>query len=76
MDARLAVVVMAAGKGTRMNNPSVAKVMYTINERPLVVLAMNFDERAADGSQRLGADRLVVDEGPGSPIGHLHASQD
>ena len=36
MDARLAVVVMAAGKGTRMNNPSVAKVMYTVNDRPLV----------------------------------------
>ena len=36
MDKHLAVVVMAAGKGTRMKNPGMAKVMYTINNRPLV----------------------------------------
>jgi UDP-N-acetylglucosamine pyrophosphorylase len=36
MDKRLAVVIMAAGKGTRMNNPNMAKVMYTINRRPMV----------------------------------------
>ncbi|MEW6511403.1 MAG: sugar phosphate nucleotidyltransferase [Bacteroidota bacterium] len=36
MDARLAVVIMAAGKGTRMNNPAMAKVMYMIDGRPLV----------------------------------------
>lgn len=53
MDARLAVVVMAAGKGTRMNNPSVAKVMYTINDRPLVewVVAL---------AARLDSSRTVV----------------
>ncbi len=32
----LAVVVMAAGKGTRMKNPDVAKVMYPINGRPMI----------------------------------------
>jgi UDP-N-acetylglucosamine pyrophosphorylase len=32
----LAVVVMAAGKGTRMKNPDQAKVMYPINGRPMV----------------------------------------
>jgi UDP-N-acetylglucosamine pyrophosphorylase len=36
MDKSLAVVIMAAGKGTRMNNPHMAKVMYTINHRPMV----------------------------------------
>jgi len=36
MDKHLAVVIMAAGKGTRMNNPNMAKVMYTINHRPMV----------------------------------------
>lgn len=36
MDKSLAVVIMAAGKGTRMNNPSMAKVMYTVQDRPLV----------------------------------------
>jgi UDP-N-acetylglucosamine pyrophosphorylase len=36
MGQSLAVIIMAAGMGTRMNNPSMAKVMYTINDRPLV----------------------------------------
>jgi UDP-N-acetylglucosamine pyrophosphorylase len=53
MDARLAVVVMAAGKGTRMNNPSVAKVMYTVNDRPLV-------EWVVDLAARLDSSRTVV----------------
>jgi len=53
MDARLAVVVMAAGKGTRMNNPSMAKVMYTINDRPLVAWVV-------DLAERLDSSRTVV----------------
>lgn len=32
----LAVVILAAGKGTRMKNPEMAKVMYEINDRPMV----------------------------------------
>ena len=32
----LAVVILAAGKGTRMKNPEIAKVMYEINNRPMV----------------------------------------
>jgi UDP-N-acetylglucosamine pyrophosphorylase len=36
MDSTLAVVIMAAGKGTRMNNPHMAKVMYSINHRPMI----------------------------------------
>jgi UDP-N-acetylglucosamine pyrophosphorylase len=36
MSTPLAVVIMAAGKGTRMKNPDVAKVMYTINDRPMI----------------------------------------
>jgi UDP-N-acetylglucosamine pyrophosphorylase len=32
----LAVVIMAAGKGTRMKNPDMAKVMYPIAGRPMV----------------------------------------
>ena len=36
MQRALAVVIMAAGKGTRMNNPDIAKVMYTVAERPMV----------------------------------------
>lgn len=33
---KLAVVVLAAGKGTRMKNPDMAKVMFDINGKPLV----------------------------------------
>ena len=33
---RLAVVILAAGKGTRMNDPNLAKVMYEINGKPMV----------------------------------------
>src|SRR5208283_140635 len=32
----LAVVILAAGKGKRMNNPDIAKVMYEINGKPMV----------------------------------------
>ncbi len=32
----LAVVIMAAGKGTRMKNPNMAKVMYEIGGKPMV----------------------------------------
>jgi UDP-N-acetylglucosamine pyrophosphorylase len=53
MSRNLAVVVMAAGKGTRMNNPSMAKVMYTVDDRPMVELVVEL-------SARLGADRVVV----------------
>jgi len=69
MDARLAVVVMAAGKGTRMNNPSVAKVMYTINDRPLV-------EWVVDLAVRLDSSRTVVVVGwqKDSVIEHLAAT--
>jgi UDP-N-acetylglucosamine pyrophosphorylase len=35
-DRRMAVVIMAAGRGTRMNNPDMAKVMYPINGRPMI----------------------------------------
>jgi UDP-N-acetylglucosamine pyrophosphorylase len=53
MDPKLAVIVMAAGKGTRMNNPSVAKVMYTINDRPLIGWVV-------DLAARLDSSRTVV----------------
>src|SRR5713101_2362306 len=33
---KLAVVILAAGKGTRMNNPDIAKVMYDINGKPML----------------------------------------
>ncbi len=53
MDAKLAVVIMAAGKGTRMKNPDVAKVMYTIDEMPMV-------EHVVRLALRLESSRTVV----------------
>ena len=53
MESPLAVVIMAAGKGTRMKNPAVAKVMYTINGKPMV-------EYAVDLARQLGATRIIV----------------
>ena len=32
----LAVIILAAGKGKRMNNPEMAKVMYEISGKPMV----------------------------------------
>lgn len=32
----LAVIILAAGKGTRMKNPDIAKVMFPINGKPMV----------------------------------------
>ena len=53
MDNALAVIIMAAGKGTRLNNPSLAKVMYTIDEKPMI-------EYVVDLSLQLQASRIVV----------------
>jgi UDP-N-acetylglucosamine pyrophosphorylase len=66
MNRTLAVVVMAAGKGTRMNNPLMAKVMYTVDDRPMVELVVEL-------AGRLGAERVVVVVGwqKESVIAHL-----
>ena len=47
-----------------------------IDERPVVVLAVDLDERRADRPQHLDAHRLVVDEGAGAAVGDLDAAQD
>jgi UDP-N-acetylglucosamine pyrophosphorylase len=66
MDPHLAVVIMAAGKGTRMKNPAMAKVMYTIADRPMV-------EHVVDLARDLRASRVVVIVGwqKNSVIDHL-----
>lgn len=66
MERKLAVVIMAAGKGTRMNNPDMAKVMYTINGKPMV-------EHVVDLALKLGAARVIVVVGwqKDSVINHL-----
>jgi len=53
VDKKLAVVIMAAGKGTRMNNPAKAKVMYTVAEKPMI-------EHVVDLALHLDSERTVV----------------
>lgn len=53
MNRQLAVVIMAAGKGTRMNNPEMAKVMFSINGKPMI-------EHVVDLALKLNAVRVVV----------------
>src|SRR5436309_10839785 len=48
-----AVVIMAAGKGTRMKNPDIAKVMYEINRKPMI-------EHVVDLALRLQSQNTVV----------------
>jgi CTP:molybdopterin cytidylyltransferase MocA len=43
--ASLAVVILAAGKGTRMKNPEMTKVMYPIEGRPMVAYVVDLTER-------------------------------
>jgi UDP-N-acetylglucosamine pyrophosphorylase len=53
VERKLAVVIMAAGKGTRMKNPDKAKVMYTVAGRPMV-------EHVVDLALDLHSDRTIV----------------
>ena len=64
-------VLLEAGKGVEQ-----AAVGRGIDQRALVMLAVDFDQRGADRLQGLHADRLIVDEGAGAAVGELHAAQD
>jgi UDP-N-acetylglucosamine pyrophosphorylase len=66
MERNLAVVIMAAGKGTRMKNPEMAKVMYTVNDRPMV-------EHVVDLALTLRSSKTIVIVGwqKESVIAHL-----
>lgn len=50
---KLAVVILAAGKGKRMNNPAMAKVMYEINGKPMV-------DYVVDLAEKLKAHRILL----------------
>ncbi|HTK83294.1 MAG TPA: sugar phosphate nucleotidyltransferase [Bacteroidota bacterium] len=50
---KLAVVILAAGKGTRMNNPDMAKVMYELNGKPMI-------EYVVDLATKLQAQKALV----------------
>jgi UDP-N-acetylglucosamine pyrophosphorylase len=61
----LAVVIMAAGKGTRMNDPSKTKVMYELLGKPMIHYVVEL-------AYNLKADRVVVIVGYKSEVVKNH----
>jgi UDP-N-acetylglucosamine pyrophosphorylase len=53
MEKALSVVVMAAGKGTRMNNPDVAKVMNIVADKPMI-------DHVVDLALQLNAGKIIA----------------
>ena len=51
-------------------------VLGGVDEGAVVVLAVDLHQRRADLAHGLDADGLVIDEGAGAAISHLHAPQD
>ncbi len=47
-----------------------------VDQGAVIVLAVDFDQFAANRLERLHADGLVVDKGAAAPVGHLGAAQD
>jgi len=52
-ERQLATVILAAGKGTRMNDPSRAKVMYELNGKPMIHFVV-------DVASSIKASRILV----------------
>src|SRR5207237_10123929 len=52
-----------------------AAVGRGIDQRALIMLAVNFHQCRTNGSQSLHADRLADDKGPGAAVGATHAVQ-
>ncbi len=50
-------------------------VLAGIDQRPLIVLAVDFNQRRADGPQQTDAHRLIVDKGTGLAVDALHPAQ-
>ena len=63
-------LLLQPGKGVEQ-----LPVRRGVDQRALVMLAMDLDQRRADRFQGLHADRLVVDEGAGAAVGELHAAE-
>lgn len=50
---KLAVIILAAGKGTRMNNPNMAKVMFPVDGKPMI-------EHVIELAESLHASRIIT----------------
>ncbi len=68
-ERELAVVIMAAGKGTRMNNPEMAKVMFPVGGSPMI---RHVVDRALEC--RPGIVVVIVGHNRGSVMEYLTAT--
>lgn len=53
MSQSLAVIILAAGKGTRMNNPNKAKVMFALSGKPMIAYVVH-------QAESLSPERIVA----------------
>lgn len=51
--SKFSTIIMAAGRGTRMKDPSKAKVMFEVNGKPMV-------QHVVELAQSLGAERVIT----------------
>lgn len=51
--SKVATIIMAAGKGTRMNDASKAKVMFEVNKKPMI-------EHVVELAQSLQSEKIIV----------------
>lgn len=51
--SKFATIIMAAGKGTRMKDPTKAKVMFEVNGKPMV-------QHVVEIAQSLGSERIIT----------------
>ena len=66
---------MTADDGERLNYERIYAYRFAgIDQGAFVMLAMDFDQRAAQRFDNLHAHRLIVDKGARAPVGKLHAA--
>ncbi len=67
MSKNFSTIIMAAGKGTRMNNSDIAKVMFEVCNKPMV-------QHVVEIAEALGSDRIITIVGfqRESVIAHLN----
>jgi NDP-sugar pyrophosphorylase family protein len=73
------VVILAAGKGTRMKNPEMTKVMYPIEGKPMVAYVVELAVRVGAGRVLLVVGwkkETVVEYFSGDPAAITFVSQD
>ena len=67
---------LPSGRAMATEGVQQVPVRRRVDQGPLVVLPVDFHQRAANLADQRDAGRLVVDEDPRPPVGRLHAAQD